>query len=94
MIIIIIQTLDFLRFAVHLVLSLGSSTKVTEFMSRHFTYYGQKRTTTSKKVAPSLRLKKVKTCFVQSLLHHSVSCCQLHVPLSCKTGAMAVMEDH
>lgn len=57
----------YLRFAVHHVLSLGFSTKVTEFMSQHFTYCGQKRTTTSKRMIPSVRLKKVT---VQSLLHH------------------------
>lgn len=59
-----------LRFVVHLVLYPGYSTKATGFMSLHFTYYGQKRTTTSEKVAPSLKLKKVKAYFVQSLLHH------------------------
>lgn len=81
--------LDFLRFAVHLALSLGFLTKVTEFMSQHFTYCGQKRTTTSKKAAPSLRLKKVKTCFVQSLLHYLYLVANMYVSLSRKPGARA-----
>lgn len=45
------------------VLYLGFSTKVTGFMSPHFTCYGQIITTTSKKMAPSLKLKKVRALF-------------------------------